>query len=197
MKIASEILTYNNAKRPQYKYRVFFYDGLKKTYKVFKTKSAALDFIKQAKQWDKASTEPTDVTATAAIADTPVTPTVVPLSKSAIAKYQSIERVCDHYRTTIEEILAFWVKGQKRNSYNVNLSAAVIDFFKYLEGSDVTTDHKSAMHYLISRFVQVFNAKTPLISIDATSIENWLNGLKVQKTISAGKLIETNEAIAL
>ncbi|MBP3358930.1 MAG: hypothetical protein J6K91_08465 [Opitutales bacterium] len=117
MKIASEVLTYNNAKRPQYKYRVFFYDGLKKTYKVFKTKSVALDFIKQAKQWDKASTEPTDVTATTAIADTPVTPTVVPLSKSAIAKYQSIERVCDHYKTTIEEILAFWVKGgQKRNS---------------------------------------------------------------------------------
>ena len=193
MKIASDILPYNNAKRPQYKYRVFFYDGLKKTYKVFKTKSTALDFIQQVKVWNKESTETTDATTNAS--NTTVSANI-PLTKSAIAKYQSIERVCEHYKTTIEEILAFWVKGQKRNTYNVNISTAVVDYFRYIDSTSVTTKHKEALNYFISRFVQAVNPKTPLISIDAITIENWLKSLKVQKTISAGKLIETNTPIA-
>lgn len=54
MQILSDIQPYNNPAKPVYKYRVWFSeDGLKRRYKVFKIKSTALDFINQAKSWNK------------------------------------------------------------------------------------------------------------------------------------------------
>lgn len=54
MQILSDIQPYNNPAKPVYKYRVWFSeDGLKRRHKVFKVKSTALDFINQAKAWNK------------------------------------------------------------------------------------------------------------------------------------------------
>ncbi|MBE6414541.1 MAG: hypothetical protein E7035_08325 [Verrucomicrobiaceae bacterium] len=62
MQILSKVLTYNNAAKPEYKYRVFFSDGLKKSYKVFKLKSLTVEFIKSAKEWNKGTSTPVLVT---------------------------------------------------------------------------------------------------------------------------------------
>lgn len=54
MQILSDIHPYDNPAKPVYKYRVWgSEDGLKRRHKVFKVKSTALDFINQAKAWNK------------------------------------------------------------------------------------------------------------------------------------------------
>lgn len=54
MQILSDIQPCNNPAKPVYKYRVWgSEDGLKRRYKVFGVKSTALDFINQAKAWNK------------------------------------------------------------------------------------------------------------------------------------------------
>ena len=123
MQILSKVLTYNNAAKPEYKYRVFFTDGLKKSYKVFKLKSLAVEFIKSAKEWNKGTSTPVlDVTD---INNTPNNIAPLPIAKSAVSKYQSIERICKEYNTTIEEILSFYVKKQEIRRKSIRFTAAV------------------------------------------------------------------------
>ena len=92
MQILSDIQPYNNPAKPVYKYRVWFSeDGLKRRYKVFKIKSTALDFINQAKAWNKGVDIPSANSGENQGISAPITP---PISRSSVVRYQAIERVC-------------------------------------------------------------------------------------------------------
>jgi|GEM_PF-5780926 len=123
MQILSDIQPYNNPAKPVYKYRVWFSeDGLKRRYKVFKIKSTALDFINQAKAWNKGVDIPSANSGENQGISAPITP---PISRSSIVRYQAIERVCLEYKTSLEEILAFYVQHKERKVSDITLKEAV------------------------------------------------------------------------
>lgn len=192
MQILSDILPYNNAKRPAYKWRVFFLDGLHKTYKVFKVKAEALDFIKQAKKWNNTNAVETPI---ANIGEDNNAPSIVPLAKSAISRYQAIERICAEYKTTIEGMLSFFVEHNQKKCSTIKIKDAVKKYIDKLESSDLSISHKRHCYHTLNRFSKGIENRF-LSTLDTAFIQKWLDSLKVLKTQKKAKLVETPKPIS-
>ena len=192
MQILSDILPYNNAKRPAYKWRVFFLDGLHKTYKVFKVKAEAVDFIKQAKKWNNTNAAETPI---ANINEPNNAPSIVPLAKSAISRYQAIERICAEYKTTIEGMLSFFVEHNQKKCSTIKIKDAVKKYIEKLESSDLSISHKRHCYHTLNRFSKGIENRF-LSTLDTAFIQKWLDGLKVLKTQKQAKLVETPTPIS-
>lgn len=195
MQILSDIQPYNNPAKPVYKYRVWFSeDGLKRRYKVFKVKSTALDFINQAKAWNKgvdiSSAESGEKQGISAL-------TTPPISRSSIVRYQAIERVCLEYKTSLEEILAFYVQHKERKISDITLREAVSMYLKYLKDAPLTASYKRSVKKLLERFLasSLNKSRDILYNVSSLQISTWLEGLRTFETVKQGKLIRTNKPI--
>ena len=195
MQILSDIQPYNNPAKPVYKYRVWFSeDGLKRRYKVFKIKSTALDFINQAKSWNKGLDISSANSGENQGISAPITP---PISRSSVIRYQAIERVCLEYKTSLEEILAFYVQHKERKISDITLREAVRMYLKFVKKSEFSEKHKTFVSYVVDRFVTSLNDKKKLlINLKGSDVENWLTNLKKIKITAENACKTTNEPVS-
>lgn len=195
MQILSDIQPYNNPAKPVYKYRVWFSeDGLKRRYKVFKVKSTALDFINQAKAWNKgvdiSSAESDEKQGISAL-------TTSPISRSSIVRYQAIERVCLEYKTSLEEILAFYVQHKERKISDITLREAVSRYLKFVKKSEFSEKHKIFVSCVVDRFVaSIKDKKKLLVNLKGEDVENWLTNLKKIRITAKNVYKTTNEPVS-
>ncbi len=188
IKIISDVLAYNNKNRPEYRYRVLFEEDGKKSYKVFRTQPEALEFKTTAKDWSAEKEVKTTIA--------PTLNKSVPLSKSSIVKYSAIERICSEYNTTLEEILAFYVKEHNKPIYTTTLKNAISLYKKYLKKKSISDKHAKKITISLNRLQEHFKYRTYLSNINQKDILDWLDSLKVKKVINQGKLVQTSKPIS-
>ena len=153
-----------------------------------------MDFINQAKSWNKGVDISSAETGEKQGISAPTTP---PISRSSIVRYQAIERVCLEYKTSLEEILAFYVQHKERKISDITLKEAVNRYLKFVKKSEFSKGHKTSVSYIVGRFVaSVKDKKKLLINLKVSDVENWLTNLKKIKTTAKSVLKVTNVPVS-